>query len=88
MKYNINRRKFLELFTGSCCGLALPSCTKVPITERRQLTVYPESTINKQASAAYAKFKSSSKLIDHIASGFLSNKSENIPLSEPMKYWP
>ena len=63
MKYNINRRKFLELFTGSCCGLALPSCTKVPITERRQLTVYPESTINKQASAAYAKFKSSSKLI-------------------------
>ena len=27
-----------------------------------------------------------SKLIDHIASGFLSNKREKIPLSEPMKY--
>ena len=63
MKYIINRRKFLELFTGSCCGLALPGCAKVPITERRQLSVYPESTINRQASAAYAKFKSSSKLI-------------------------
>ena len=63
MKYNINRRKFLGFFGCSCCSLILPSCSTVPITERRQLTLYPESTINRQAAAAYEKFKTKSKLI-------------------------
>ncbi len=35
MKYIINRRKFLELFGCGCCGLVLPSCSTVPITERK-----------------------------------------------------
>ena len=51
MIYNVNRRKFIELFSYSCCGLILPSCSKVPITNRRQLTIYPEATINNQAYA-------------------------------------
>ena len=63
MKYNINRRKFLGFFGCSCCSLILPSCSTVPITERRQLTLYPESTINRQAAVAYEKFKTKSKLI-------------------------
>ena len=63
MKYNINRRKFLELFTCSCGALFLPSCSKVPITDRRQLTIFPETTINRQAAQAYAKFKEKAKLI-------------------------
>jgi len=61
--YNINRRKFLEYFGCSCCSLILPSCSTVPITERRQLSIIPESRINRQAAAAYENFRSKSKLI-------------------------
>jgi predicted Zn-dependent protease len=63
MIYNINRRKFIELFSYSCCGLILPSCSTVPITERRQLSLYPESTINNSASKAYQVFKTKNKLV-------------------------
>ena len=61
--YNINRRKFLGLISCSCCSLILPSCSTVPITERKQLTIYPESKINQQAAAAYENFRSKTKLI-------------------------
>ena len=63
MIYNINRRKFIELFSCGCCSLILPSCAKVPITNRRQLSIYPEATINNQASKAYEGFKKKNKLI-------------------------
>jgi predicted Zn-dependent protease len=61
--YNINRRKFLEYFGCSCCSLALSSCTTVPITERKQLSIIPEARINQQAATAYEKFRSKTKLI-------------------------
>ena len=61
--YNINRRKFLGYFGCGCCSLVLPSCATVPITERRQLSIIPESRINRQAAAAYENFRSKSKLI-------------------------
>ena len=61
--YNINRRKFLGLFGCSCYSLILPSCSTVPITERKQLSIIPESRINAQAADAYEKFRSKSKLI-------------------------
>ena len=61
--YNINRRKFLGYFGCSCCSLILPSCTTVPITERKQLSIISESRINRQAAAAYENFRSKSKLI-------------------------
>ena len=61
--YNINRRKFLGLFGCSCCTVLLNSCTTVPITERKQLSLIPESRINQQAAAAYENFRSKSKLI-------------------------
>ena len=41
----------------------MPSCSTVPITERKQLSIIPESRINKQAAAAYESFRSKSKLI-------------------------
>jgi len=63
MIHNINRRKFIELFGCGCCGLILPSCSTVPITKRRQLSIIPEGTINNQASAAYENFRSKTKLI-------------------------
>ena len=61
--YNINRRKFLGLFGCSCCSLVLPSCSTVPITERKQLSIIPESRINSQAATAYENFRSKTKLI-------------------------
>ena len=63
MKYNINRRKFLGLFGCGCCSLVLPSCSTVPITERRQLTIFSESRINAQAAAVYENFRNKTKLI-------------------------
>ena len=61
--YNINRRKFLGLFGCGCCSLILPSCSTVPITERKQLSIIPEYRINQQASAAYENFRKKTKLI-------------------------
>ena len=61
--YNINRRKFLGYFGCGCCSLILPSCSTVPITERKQLSIIPESRINQQAAAAYENFRSKAKLI-------------------------
>ena len=63
MNYNINRRKFLELFGCGCCGLVLPNCTTAPITDRRQLKLFSEARINGQASAAYEQFRNKTKLI-------------------------
>ena len=61
--YNINRRKFLGLISCSCCSLILPSCSTVPITERKQLSIISDARINKQAAAAYENFRNKSKLI-------------------------
>ena len=59
---NINRREFLEIFGCCSCGIMITSCTSAPITDRKQLKLLPESTINKQASQIYANFKSKTKL--------------------------
>ena len=61
-KYTINRRKFLELFGCGCCSLILPSCATAPITERKQLTLIPESYINRQAALLYENVKKKIKL--------------------------
>ena len=61
--YNINRRKFLGLISCGCCSVILPSCSTVPITERKQLSIIPESRINQQAAAAYENFRKKTKLI-------------------------
>ena len=61
--YNIKRRKFLELFSYGCCGFILPGCSTVPITERKQLTIFSEAKINLQAAAAYQEFKKKNKII-------------------------
>ena len=61
---NINRRKFLEIFTGCTCGIMISSCTTAPITERKQLKLLPESTINRQAADLYERVKAKTKLSD------------------------
>ena len=62
---NINRRKFLGLIGCCTCGLIIPSCTTVPITERRQLSLLPESYINKHAFRLYENVKRKAKLSDN-----------------------
>ena len=61
--YNINRRKFLGLISCGCCSIILPSCSTVPITERKQLSIVSEARINRQAAAAYENFRGKAKLI-------------------------
>ena len=61
--YNINRRKFLGYFGCGCCSLLLPSCSTVPITDRKQLSIISDVRINRQAAAAYENFRTKSKLI-------------------------
>ena len=59
---SIKRRKFLGIIGCCTCGLMIPSCTTVPITERKQLSILPESYINKQAFLLYENVKRKTKL--------------------------
>ena len=61
---NINRREFLEIFGGCSCGIVLAACSTAPITERRQLKLIPEVTLNRQAAQIYEKVKRKTKLSD------------------------
>ncbi len=61
----MDRRKFLEYFGYSCCGLLIPSCATVPITDRKQLSFIPETTLNRQAAQAYLQVKKKSKLLEN-----------------------
>ena len=62
----MNRRKFLTYMSCGCCGLVLNSCSTAPITERRQLTIIPESKLNAKAAEIYEKVKQKEKLSDDI----------------------
>lgn len=58
----INRRKFLEIFGGCTCSLIISACTTAPITERKQLRLLPESSLNRQAAQIYENVKRKTKL--------------------------
>ena len=60
----MNRRKFLSYVGCGCCNIILTSCTTVPITDRRQLKLIPESKLNAQAALIYEKVKKNEKLSD------------------------
>ena len=62
--YNINRRKFLEISLGCTCGVLLGGCANAPITDRKQLKLIPEVTLNKQAAQIYRNVKAKTKLSD------------------------
>jgi len=64
----MNRRKFLNLVGCGCCGYFLTSCGTAPITDRKQLKLIPESTLNRQAAAVYEKVKKNEKLSEDIKS--------------------
>ena len=60
----MNRRKFLSYVGCGCCNILLPSCSSVPITDRRQLTIISEPKLNAKAAAIYEKIKEKEKMSD------------------------
>jgi len=64
----MNRRKFLSFVGCGCCGFILPSCTTAPITDRKQLSIIPESKLNAQAAKIYEKVKEKENMSDDIKS--------------------
>ena len=60
----MNRRKFLGYMGCGCCSLMLPSCTTAPITERKQLKLVSEASLNAKAALIYEKIKNKEKLSD------------------------
>ena len=59
----MNRRKFLSYIGCGCGAFVLNSCTSAPITRRKQLKIYPESSLNRQAAQIYEKIKEKEELI-------------------------
>jgi len=59
----MDRRKFIQYVGCGCCGFVMNGCTSVPITERKQLKIIPESKLNAQAAQIYEKIKEKEKLI-------------------------
>ncbi|MEK9959173.1 MAG: M48 family metallopeptidase [Pelagibacteraceae bacterium] len=45
----------------------ISSCSTTPITERKQLKIYPESVINSNAAKAYEQFKKKAKISKDLA---------------------
>ena len=62
----MDRRKFLGYFGCGYCSLLIYQCTTVPITDRRQLRIIPESSLNRQAAQIYEKVKRKEKLSDDL----------------------
>jgi len=62
----MNRRFFLQALGCGCLSLGISSCSTVPITDRRQLKLIPESKLNAKAAQIYEKVKEKEKLSDDI----------------------
>jgi len=60
----MNRRKFLSYVGCGCCNILLPSCSSVPITDRKQLKIISEPKLNAKAAAIYEKIKEKEKMSD------------------------
>ena len=63
----MDRRFFLQALGCGCLSLGMSSCTTVPITERKQLQLIPESKLNAKAAQIYEKVKKNEKLRDDIS---------------------
>ena len=64
----MDRRKFLSYVGCGCCGFVMNACSTAPITDRRQLSIIPESKLNAQAAKIYEKVKEKEKMSDDIKS--------------------
>ena len=78
----MNRRKFLGYIGCGCCNMLLPSCSSVPITDRRQLKIISEANLNAKAAAIYEKIKEKEKMSDDKDSlGKIKKIGNNIEVS-------
>ena len=64
----MNRRKFLSYIGCSCSSIMFTGCSTAPITDRRQLSIIPESNLNAKAAQIYEKVKEKEKMSDDIKS--------------------
>ena len=62
----MNRRKFFSYIGCGCYGFLMHQCSTVPFTDRRQLTLIPETTLNRQAAQIYEQVKKQEKLSDDL----------------------
>ena len=62
----MHRRLFLQTLGCGCLSIGFSSCSTVPITERKQLKLIPESKLNAQAAQIYEKVKEKEKLSDDL----------------------
>ena len=60
----MNRRNFIYLLGCGCMSIGMHSCASVPITERKQLKIIPESHLNAKAAQLYEKVKQKEKMSD------------------------
>ena len=60
----MNRRSFLQYLGCGCVSIGISSCSTVPITDRKQIRIYPEANLNAKAAQIYEKVKEKSKLSD------------------------
>ena len=60
----MNRRKFINLIGCSCLSFGLSACGSAPITDRKQLKLIPESSLNAKAAQLYEKVKEKETLSD------------------------
>ena len=67
----MNRRYFLQVLGCGCLSIGLTSCSTVAITDRKQLKLIPESSLNAKAAKIYEEVKKKEKL-----------SSDNIKLNE------
>jgi len=58
----VNRRNFIYLLGCGCVSFGIPSCSTVPITERKQLKLIPEANLNAKAEILYEKIKEKEKI--------------------------
>ena len=60
----MNRRNFINFVGCGCLSLGLSACGSAPITDRKQLKLIPESSLNAKAAVLYEKVKEKEKLSD------------------------
>ena len=75
--YNINIKRFLKIFIVYICGILLVACSNAPITDRKQLKLIPEVTLNKQAAQIYQKVKRKTKISNDEEIIEIGSKIEN-----------
>ncbi len=62
----MDRRFFLQILGCGCLSMGFSACSTVPITDRKQLKLIPESKLNAQAAQIYEKIKKKEKLSNDI----------------------